>query len=126
MAKVFLDANVFIDIIEKRSTVSIEKFQNHTLFISPLAIHIFAYVYRYQIPSNKLVGLERYYNIVPADLTVTLNSLLGPTQDFEDNVQLHSCAESECDYFLTGDEGLLRMKFFGKTQITSPDQLEAA
>lgn len=81
-------------------------------------------MYKYQIPSDRIGGLEHYYNIVPSDLTVALNSLLGPTEDFEDNVQLHSSAESECDYFLTGDEWLLSMKFFGKTQITSPDRLE--
>lgn len=123
MAKVFLDANVFIDIIEKRSNISIENFQGHTLFISPLAVHILTYVYKYQIPSDRLNGLEHFCNIVPLDQTVTLNSLMGPTKDFEDNIQLHSCAESECNYFLTEDVRLLHMKFFGKTQITSPNQL---
>lgn len=46
-------------------------------------------------------------------------ALEGPTVDFEDNTQLHSAAEAECDYFLTNDEKLLKMKFFGKTRLTN-------
>lgn len=53
------------------------------------------------------------------DLTSTILNLAtqGPTTDLEDNIQLHSAAEAECDYFLTSDASLLKMKFFGKTRI---------
>lgn len=56
-------------------------------------------------------------NVIPFSEDVLKKSLNGPTSDFEDNVQLHSAAEAECDYFLTNDEKLLKMKFFGKTEI---------
>lgn len=44
-------------------------------------------------------------------------ALDGPSADLEDNIQLHSAAEAEADLFLTNDEGLLNLKFFGKTEI---------
>lgn len=45
--------------------------------------------------------------------------LSGPTVDFEDNVQLHSAAEAECEIFLTEDKKLLKLGFFGKTHVVS-------
>ncbi len=117
MAKVFLDTNVYIDIIKKRTESELEDFQGHDLFISPLSIHILAYVFKYKIPNDELnVNLE-LFNITPFDANVVENALIGPTSDFEDNVQLHSAAEAECDVFLTEDKKLLDMKFFGKVKI---------
>lgn len=117
MVRVFLDANIFIDIVEQRRDISLEQFKENKLFISPLSIHILSYIYKYRIPDKKLLELPTYYTIVPADIEIVKKTLIGPTADFEDNVQLHSSAEAECDYFLTSDSKLLDMKFFGKTQI---------
>lgn len=119
MEKVFLDSNIFIDIIEKRSNVSMLNLGNQILYISPLSIHILAYVYKYTVPERKLKGIEKYFNLVSFDLLLTLKSLNGPTNDFEDNIQLHSAAEAECDIFLTEDKKLLSLAFFGKTKIAS-------
>jgi len=47
-------------------------------------------------------------------------ALEGPVDDLEDNIQLHSASEAECDVFLTNDKRLLGIKFFGKTKTTSP------
>ncbi len=117
MAKVFLDTNIYVDIIKKRTESELEDFQGHDLFISPLSIHILAYVFKYKIPNDELnVNLE-LFNITPFDANVVENALIGPTSDFEDNVQLHSAAEEECDVFLTEDKKLLDMKFFGKVKI---------
>jgi len=44
-------------------------------------------------------------------------ALLGPTKDLEDNIQLHSAVEADCDIFLTNDKALLKMGYFGKTKI---------
>ena len=46
-------------------------------------------------------------------------SLDGPTKDLEDNIQLHSAAKTEADFFLTNDKKLLKMKFFGKMRIVT-------
>ena len=117
MAKIFLDANYFIDLVEQRKPTAINAFQDQTLFLSPLSIHILIYVYKYQIPNNNLVEFQKYFNLVPWESTITYKSLLGPTKDFEDNVQLHSASQTECDFFLTEDKKLLGLNFFGKMQI---------
>lgn len=117
MAKIFLDTNIYIDIIKIRSDLELEDFQSHDLYISPLSIHILAYVFKYRIPDNELDVNRELFNIVPFDSKIVEKSLIGPTRDFEDNVQLHSAAEAECDMFLTEDKKLLDMKFFGKVKI---------
>jgi predicted nucleic acid-binding protein len=118
MAKVFLDASSFIDIIENRGVVDLESFKGHSLFISPLSIHILVYVYRYKIPNEKLAKLRNFINIATLDQQIASKSLSGPTSDFEDNVQLHTAAAAECEVFLTKDKKLLGLRFFGKVQIT--------
>lgn len=45
-------------------------------------------------------------------------ALNRPTTDLEDNVQLHSAVQADCDFFLTEDNTLLALKFFGKLQIS--------
>ena len=51
-------------------------------------------------------------------------ALTGPTVDFEDNVQLHSAAEEDCNLFLTSDKKILAMKFFGKVKIAGEISLD--
>lgn len=117
MAKVFLDANILIDITEKRRPIALRELLDNKLYASPLSFHILAYTFKYKIPSEKLGGLIKYFTIIPFYEEILLKSLNGPLKDLEDNVQLHSAAEAECNYFLTNDENLLKMKFFGKTKI---------
>lgn len=119
MAKVFLDANIVIDLIEERKDINWKQLENHNLFITPLSIHILTYLYKYQIPEKKLLDLQEQIALVPLDKLIFDKALLGPTKDFEDNVQLHSAADAECDLFLTEDKKLLTLKFFGKTQIAT-------
>lgn len=119
MAKVFLDTNALIDFVEKRANFDETQLAGHQLFISPLSIHILSYLYKYQMPEKKLKKIDQVFIFIPIDLSVTTKALNGPTADFEDNIQLHSAAEAECDFFLTDDRKLLGLKFFGKTQILS-------
>jgi predicted nucleic acid-binding protein len=117
MAKIFLDTNVYIDVIKKRSDLDLKDLQGNELFISPLSIHILAYIYKYKIPDKELDVNKELFNLVSLDAITAENALIGPTNDFEDNVQLHSAANAECDVFLTEDKKLLTMKFFGKVSI---------
>lgn len=117
MARIYLDANVVIDLAEERRGKTLGQFGGHNLFISPISLHILAYTYKYEIPDKKLTDSQKYFTIIPFDALITIKSFTGPTKDFEDNVQLHSAAAAECDFFLTEDKKLLSMKFFGKTQI---------
>ena len=119
MAKLFLDANYFIDLVEKRKEIDINHFQNHSLYISPLSIHILVYVYKYKIPNKHLPEVTRYFSLVPLDETVIQRSFLGPSGDFEDNIQLHSSAFAQCSVFLTRDLSLLRIGYFGFVKIQS-------
>lgn len=121
MAKVFLDTNIYIDLIENRKTsnLDVSSLNGHSLYISPLSTHILCYIYKHKIPYEKLLRIESELGIVNFDSSIHNKSLNGPVPDFEDNVQLHSSIKAECDYFLTNDKDLLKMKFFGKTRITN-------
>jgi len=56
------------------------------------------------IPSKELPDILKNFNIVSCDADVVHNSLIGPTNDFEDNVQLHSAVKQDCDFFITNDK----------------------
>lgn len=118
MARLFLDTNLYIDVI-KRAKEKWETLRSNLVFISPLSVHILFYAYKLKIPDKELAKLEEQFSIVPLTREVLDRALAGPTKDLEDNIQLHSAAEAECDVFLTNDEKLLDLKFFGKAQILS-------
>lgn len=117
MARVFLDTNAFIDIIEERGRAAKEELNNQDIFISPLSIHVLLYTTKQRIPYAKLTGIIDLFLLVPLSNTITNKALVGPTTDFEDNVQLHSAAAVESDVFLTADKKLLSLKFFGKMHL---------
>lgn len=120
MARIFLDANILIDLIEIRGErITAEELADNEIFISPLSVHILIYVTRQKIPPKRLVQIIELFSLVPFDQSISTKSFQGPTKDFEDNVQLHSAADSECDFFLTQDKNLLNLKFFGKTHLVS-------
>lgn len=118
MAKIFLDTNYFIDTVERRPEKAIlESLLGYTSFISPLSVAIYCYLYKIKVPNEQLSVQLQEFQIVDISQDINEKSLLGPSQDFEDNIQLHSAAEDNCDIFLTSDKKLLKMKFFGKTKI---------
>lgn len=120
MVDLFLDANFFISIVERRKDVDLKEFLSNKLFISVLSIHILTYLYKYRMPDKKLMNLlEESYNIVDFSRKISNGALQGPTDDFEDNVQLHSATQAECDLFLTEDKKLLSLKFFGKARMVN-------
>jgi predicted nucleic acid-binding protein len=116
MARVFLDTNFYFD-ITKRAKEKLEPLQGNLLFISPLSTHILFYTFKLKVPHKELDEVQHQLGLVPFTEQITEKSLQGPTSDFEDNVQLHSAAEADCDFFLTSDQKLLKMKFFGKVRI---------
>lgn len=118
MAKIFLDANWVID-ITKRKPKSRQVLDGLQVFISPLSIHILCYYYKLKIPDETLAKFVDEYYLVEISSKLLKKALRGPTPDLEDNIQLHSAAEADCDYFLTNDKKLLKMKFFGKAHITN-------
>lgn len=121
MARIFVDANIFIDLVEKRKKKTLADLDGNKLFISPLSAHILMYVVKKKVPYQRIEVSITHFGIVNFNSDILNKALEGPTDDLEDNVQLHSAAEAECDIFLTEDRGLLNMKFFGKTKISSQD-----
>lgn len=119
MAKVFLDANYFIGLVNRAPEVDTEILDKHKGFVSALSYHILFYINKVKVPDEKMNSFIKDFNIIDLSQDILSKALGSPTKDLEDNVQLHSAAEAECDLFLTADKKLLDMKFFGKTQIVS-------
>lgn len=118
MARVFLDTNLYID-ITKRAKEKLESLRGHLLFISPLSAHILFYTYKLKVPDREVNDIQKQLGTIPLTKDILTKALEGPTADLEDNIQLHSGAEAECDIFLTEDKKTLDLKFFGKTRIVN-------
>ena len=119
MASVFLDANVLIDLAERKKIHNLEDLSGHVGYISPLSFHILAYAHKYKIPHRTLADLSKIFNLVNLTSEVFSLAVTGPTSDLEDNIQLHSAVRVNSDVFLTSDKKLLDMKFFGKMRMLS-------
>lgn len=120
MAKIFLDTNYFIDAIHRRPEKQIlDLLTGHIVYISTLSFHIYCYAYKIKIPDKKVLLQKEKFQLVDFSEKILERSLINPTTDLEDNIQLHSAAEAQCDLFLTNDQQLLNLKFFGKVQIIS-------
>ena len=118
MARLFLDTNFYIDLI-KRNKSALKQLNGHLLFISPLSTHILFYTQKLKVPDQNINELQNLFGIIPLTKTILDHGLIGVTKDLEDNIQLHSAVNADCDYFLTFDKKLLKMKFFGKTKIVN-------
>lgn len=119
MAKVFLDANVIIDVTQGRGTTDLSSIlEQHSVYLSPLSVHILFYSNKIRVPSVKANIVISDFDIMDLSKKILDKSLEGPTADLEDNIQLHSAAEADCDVFLTSDRKLLALGYFGKTKIS--------
>lgn len=119
MVKIFLDTNIFIDLFLPRNDFKLDSFDKNNILVSSLSAHILSYVNKVKIPSQKLNDTINSITLTSFDEKILKLALQGPTDDLEDNIQLHSAAGDNCDYFLTRDQGLLELKFFGKLKIVS-------
>lgn len=120
MAKVFLDTNIFIDAIHRAPEKQIlDTLESNIIYVSTLSFHIYCYAFKIKIPDQRVIAQREKFQTVEFSEKILEKALNGPTDDLEDNIQLHSGSEVECDIFLTEDRKLLNMKFFGKTKIAS-------
>lgn len=118
MANIYLDVNCLIDFIERRGGTDFGlKFEEQRVFISPLSVHIAFYVGKKKIPNEPIYKFLLEFKIVDFTEEILTKSFHGPTLDLEDNIQLYSAVEADCDYLLTHDKTLLKLKFFGKLRI---------
>ena len=116
MATIFLDTNILFDIYE-RDAAKAQLFIDHKLHISPLSYHILTYITKTKIPNTKLNQMLSDFGIISLSSEILMRALQGPTDDLEDNIQLHSAIEANCQYFFTSDKLLLKMAYFGKMAI---------
>ncbi len=123
MAKLFLDANCFIDLIEDRNSELIVFLEKHELAISVLSLHILIYVYKYKIPNKKLQLIPQRFEILPITKSISLDSLQEPTNDYEDNIQLQTAVKHGFDIFLTNDKAPLKLSEFRKIKIITPEEI---
>lgn len=118
MVKVFLDTNWYFD-LAKRNKEKSKLIKDGLIFISALSTHILFYSFKLKVPDEEINRANKQFSLVPLSQDILNKALDGPTSDLEDNIQLHSAAEVDCDLFLTNDQSLLKMRFFGKTEILS-------
>jgi len=123
MAKIFLDTNVLVDYLERKN-ISISHLRGHKVAISPLSTHILFSISKNLVPQSLIAEALEQFSIVSFNQSVHDNSLIGPTSDFEDNVQLHSASNYNAAFFLTSDKQLCSMKFFGTMKIIKPEEVE--
>lgn len=117
MARIFLDTNAFIDLNEGRDRKLIDFLANHNLYVSVVSLGIWIYIYKHAVPDDKFEHLFETFNFVETSSVIARRSFLGPTSDFEDNMQLHSASEAGCDTFITKDAKLIKLGYFGKVRI---------
>ena len=118
MARVFLDANYYID-LTKRAKEKWESLDNDLLFISAISTHILFYARKLKVPDQEIEEVQQRFGIVSLTKELIDKALTGPTKDLEDNIQLLSAVDADCDYFLTSDKNLLNLGIFGKTRIVA-------
>ena len=120
MARVFLDANFVIETVGlRKSQTEGMKLEGNDVFVAALTIHIMCYAFKIKVPDKRITKFANQTHVVNLSEKIVELSLLGPTSDFEDNVQLHSANSSKADFFVTNDEELLDMGIFGKTKIVN-------
>ena len=120
MAKVFLDANIFLDAVQRSQEKGIlDSLKGNIVYISTLTFHIYCYLCKLKMPSSEAIALLDKFQLAGFSEEILTRALQGPTADFEDNVQLHCAVEADCDLFLSSDQKLLSLGIFGKTKITS-------
>ncbi len=118
MANIFLDTNFVFDLIA-RDKKKITILSGHDIYISPLSLYIYYYSENIKVPHKLTVKLLKRFGFISLSKSLLKKAMEGPTSDLEDNIQLHSALKAGCNYFLTSDKKLLKMRIFGKTKIVS-------
>lgn len=128
MKTVYLDTNIFIDILTDRelSSISIEEIkpflEESLVFMSTLSVHIAYYILKIKPNSKtdrKVKDLLSIINLVALDEVIVSNALKSFVRDFEDTLQYHSALLEDCDFILTRDT-----KDFNKIRDAIPSDIE--
>ncbi len=137
MIRIFLDANICLDLLDTTratSTASVEWYMQHKdnemieFYLSGDFITSFYYILteRRKISSQVVVqaidALTQEINPIylnHSDFTFGKSSFFdGDFNDFEDLLVLYSAVRSSCEQFLTNDKSLLRLSQFKDLKIS--------
>ncbi len=113
-SKVFLDANVLLDFLLKRSSYEVSKqviglavAGKVQAFISPSIVHIAGYWLTKSYGSSKakelLLSLLVDTTVIEINHEVTVNALFSKVNDIEDALQYYTAIHHGLDYFVTND-----------------------
>lgn len=128
MKRLYLDTNLFIDILIDRdldnlSLKMLTPYLEHSqVYMSVLSIHITYYSLRVKPNSSEDKMIKKILsliNLIPLDIPIMQESLDSFKTDFEDTLQYFSALSKECDYILTKDT-----KDFTKIKSTSPSNIQ--
>ncbi len=130
-SKVFLDANILLDLTLKRDHFDISK-QIIELaingkiqaFTSPSVINVCAHwltkVYNDTKAKELLITLLADVKVIDIEHDIVLNALLSRINDIEDAIQYYAALHHRMDYFITRDKQLQKQAI-SVLPIYSPD-----
>lgn len=132
MRKIFLDTNVLLDLIERRSGLEmaekiveyVSKSSAERLYVSALTMANAAYVIRRRTAQEIKICLSEcmgFCNVLPMnDMQLFEAVRSGTSPDFEDNLQIMCAEYGGCDLIITNNAGHFR----GHTDIPvlSPEE----
>ncbi len=119
--KIFLDTNIFLDLILKRKNykesllilngIEQKKFKGYVLDVSLINID---YIAKKQVKNikNFLNLINNIFKVVGANNKIIKEALNIDNNDFEDSVQYTSAIENGCDFIITNDK-----KFYSDVEI---------
>lgn len=116
-SKIFLDANVLLDFLLKRTDYNDSKKiiqlvidKRIRAFITPAIVHIVAYwvVKAYGIEKTKelLLTLLADITVIDSSHQITLTALHSKIDDIEDALQYYTAIHYKIDYFISRDKKL--------------------
>lgn len=107
MRKIFLDANILIDLISGRRKVEgIEDTDFKQLYTSTLSVHILFYVNRIKynsVEERRTKEVLKHIVLTPLTDTIVRNAYKSKYSDYEDTLQYLMALHANCDYILTRD-----------------------
>jgi len=128
MSKIFLDANVFIDLLTSRNKEGIEYkrslnlIDSSNIYLSVLSIHIAYYILKIKPKSKLSVDIKNFckvINMIPLSEDTLSQSMDLGYKDFEDTLQYISAIDSGCNLFLTRDK-----KDFNNLKKVCPNKIK--
>ncbi len=135
-SKVFLDANVILDLLLKRNNhndcEAIFKMvldKRITGYITPSVFQVVAHwltkAFGAKVAEDLLSDILEELEIIEVMRPILIKALKMSYDDLEDNIQYCTAQYHHIDYFVTNDLGMLKHKWEGITVISPRKLLEA-